>query len=402
MLQYGYFEDPLKFEFEANVVEVRRLGEGRFGVVLDETYFYPTGGGQEYDTGTLGDVPVVDVWRDETTSVVVHVVEEELLPGRVLAKIDADRRRRHMQHHSAQHLLSACFSRLLDLETLSAHVNGYTPSSIDLPERELSSDQLAQVESLANEIVLQNLGIKTYFVEQDQARAVPLRRPAKVQGDVRVVEIEGFDWSACGGTHCLSTGMIGLVKIFKTERQNKKLRVHFIAGAQTAEYYQALHEQVSGLAEELSIHWADLAETVRAQSEMLKGVQRDLRALRKEHLGSEAEELARVAQTVGDYRLVAESFEDRSVDELQGLAKALMGKESLIAALATFDGGKLAVVVACSMGVEVHAGELIKKILDPVGGRGGGGPQMAQGGGSVSREEFDALMRDIGLWILDF
>ena len=393
--QYRYFDDPLKFEFEATVVEVQPLEKGLFGVILDETFFYPTGGGQEFDRGVLGDVPLVDVRRDEATSVVVHVVETELPLGPVQAAIDGERRKRHMQHHSAQHLVSACFTKLFDLETLSAHISGYTPSSIDLPETILGDDKLNQVEALVNEIVLENRGIKTYFVEQDQVRAVPLRRPPKVQGDVRVVEIEGFDWSACGGTHCLSTGMMGLVKIIKTERQNKKTRVYFMAGTQAMEYFRGLHEQVSALAESMSIHRDDLAETVRAQAEALKSAQRELRALGKERLGIEAETIAAGSESVGAYGLVVESFDDRPVDELQGLAKSLMEKEGLVAVLATFDGEKMGLVVACSGGVGVHAGELIKKILDPLGGRGGGSPQMARGGGNVSREEFNTLIKGV-------
>ena len=386
--QYRYFDDPLRVEFEAEVVEVRSLEDGRFGVILDETYFYPTGGGQQFDGGVLGEFSVVDVWRDETTSQVVHVVERELPPGLVLAKIDGQRRLLHMQHHSAQHLVSGAFTKLLNLETLSAHVSGYTPSSIDLPETDLSKDAIARVENFANNIVFENRKIKNYFVGQDQLGALPLRRPPKVAGDVRVVEIEGFDWSACGGTHCLSTGMIGLVKIIKTERQNKKTRVYFMAGAQALDYFQQLHEQVSGLAEQMSIHWGNLADTVRTQAESLKATQSELRALRRENLGAEAKSLTEAAQKVGEYGLVARSFDARPVDELQTLAKSLMEEAGLVAVLATFDGQKAALVVACSGDVDVHAGELIKKILEPVGGKGGGSQQMARGGGIFSRDEF--------------
>jgi len=397
--QYRYFENPLKFEFDAQVVETQLLEDGRFGVILDQTYFYPTGGGQESDRGVLGDVPVVDVRRDEATSSVIHVVESELLPppGPVLAKIDGRRRLRHMQHHSAQHLLSACFTNLFDLETLSAHISGDSPSSIDLPETVFDAAKLAEVEALANEIVFENREVKTYIVEQEQAQTVPLRRPPKVEGDVRVVEIDGFDYSACGGTHCLSTGMIGLVKIIKTERQNRKTRLYFMAGAQALEYFQAVHEAVSALAEELSIHWGDLVGTVRGQAEELKQAQRDLRTLRKERIAFEAEELAAAAKPVGDYGLVMESYEARPVDELQALAKLLMGKQSLIAALATYDGEKTAVVVACSEDVDIRAGELIKNILAPIDGRGGGGPQLAQGGGSATREQFQAIFDQLGV-----
>ena len=400
--QYRYFEDPLKFEFEAQILEAEMLEDGRYGVILEQTYFYPTGGGQEHDRGVLGDVPVVDVRRDEATARVIHVVESELPLGPVLAKIDGRRRLRHMQHHSAQHLLSACVAALFDLETLSAHISGDSPSSIDLPETVFDAARLAEVEALANEVVFENLEVKTYFVEQEQAQAVPLRRPPKVEGDVRVVEIDGFDYSACGGTHCLSTGMIGLVKIIKTERQNKKTRLYFMAGGQALECFQAVHEAVSTLAEELSIHWGDLVGTVRGQAEELKQAQRDLRTLHSERIAFEAQELAVTVKPVGDYGLVLGSYEARPVDELQALSKHLIEKQSLIAVLATFDGEKIAVVVACSEGVDIRAGELIKKILSPIDGRGGGGPQLAQGGGSATREQFQAIFDGLILSIKNF
>lgn len=389
--QYAYFEDPLLLEFEANIIEIQPVEDGCFSVILDRTYFYPSGGGQEHDLGTLGDANVLDVQRDESTSSVIHIVDSELSPGMIAAKIDSDRRYRHMQHHSAQHLLSACFQQQFELETLSANINGYSPSTIDIPEIPVTDEMLTQVENRASQIIFQNLGIKTYFVEQEQLPTMPLRRPPKVQGQVRVVEIDGFDYSACGGTHCLSTGMIGAIKILKSEHLSKRTRIHFIAGFQARDYFQKIHAAVSTLAEEMSIHRDDLVEAVRKQAEALKLAQRELRAITKLRMAAEVEALFAAAAEAGPYRLVTAKFKDRPGGELQALAKAFMEREACIAVLASLSGEKLTLIVSCAAGVDVHAGNLLRSILEPLGARGGGGPQMAQGGGEISPTQFEHI-----------
>jgi len=389
--QYAYFDDPLLLEFMAKVVEVQPIDGDRFSVILDQTYFYPTGGGQEHDLGTLGQANVLDVQREESTSRVLHIVDAALLPEVIAGKIAVDRRHRHMQHHSAQHLLSGCFQQLFDQETLSANINGYSPSTIDLPETSLTREMLQQVEHRASEIIFANLGIKTYFVEQEQLQTVPLRRPPKVQGEVRVVEIDGFDYSACGGTHCLVTGMIGSLKILKSENLSKRTRIHFIAGYQARDYFQKAHNTVSSLADEMSIHSDDLVETVRKQADTLRQAQRELRALSKLRIAAEVDTKLAEAIEVGSYRLASGKFEDRPGDDLQSLAKAFMEQESCIAVLASRSGEKLTLIVSCAKGVDVHAGNLLKSILEPLGARGGGGPQMAQGGGKISAEQFEHI-----------
>ncbi len=393
--QFAYFDDPMLLSFQAQVEDVEPLDGGRYAVSLDQTYFYPTGGGQEFDTGKLGDQKVVDVWRDESTGRVVHVLDGHMSPGPVQAQIDADRRYRHMQHHTAQHLLSACFQRLFDLETLSANINGYSPSTIDLPETRLTPEMFAEVEYLAGEIIFQNLEVKTTFVEQEQLQTVPLRRPPKVEGEVRVVEIDGFDYSACGGTHCLQTGMIGVLIILKSEHLSQRTRIHFIAGFQAVGYFQETHRSVSTLAEEMSIHSTDLVETVRKQTEDLKQAQRQLRALDKLRIANEVDEMVGASVEVGGYRLVCGIYQDRPAADLQSLAKALREGESVIAVLAARSGEKLTLIVACSDDVSVHAGKTLKAILEPLGARGGGGQQMAQGGGKISPEQFEHLLEGV-------
>ena len=390
--QYAYFDDPLKLEFDAQIIETRDLGEGRWGIILDQTYFYPTGGGQAHDTGLLGETRVLDVWRDGTTSQVVHVVGSELAPGRIHAEINPERRQRHMQHHTAQHLLSACFAALYGLETLSSSIHGDTPSTLDLPDTPLTLEQLTAVENLAHEKIFANLGVKTYFVEQDQRQSVPFRRPPKVDGEVRVVEIAGFDYSACGATHCLSTGMIGMLKIVKTERQNQKNRVHFVAGIQGLAYFQAVQGVVDNLTEQSSAHFAELPEFFARQADTLKSTQKELADLKTVMLSIEAERLLRSAQLRDGLRWVIAAFDDRPASDLQILAKTLRAELGVVSVLVTCPGEKLAMLVACADDVKtVHAGDLLKEFLQPVGGRGGGSAQMAQGGGVVSPGQYQAL-----------
>jgi alanyl-tRNA synthetase len=243
-----YFTDPYCFEFEAQLIEQIPLSDGRFGVILERSYFYPTGGGQEHDLGWLDEERVVDVYKDEGRHLTVHVVERRLAEGRLQARIDAERRLRHMEHHTAQHLLSYCFVELLGLETVSANINGDTPSTLDLTNSEPTLTELTQVERRANQLIRSDLIVKTYFVSPQQVNAIPLRKPPKVSEDIRIVEIEGLDFSACGGTHVARTGGIGVVKILRAERLKEKTRIHFVAGSRAFELFQSSYVIVAGLA----------------------------------------------------------------------------------------------------------------------------------------------------------
>jgi alanyl-tRNA synthetase len=212
-----------------------------------------------------------------------------------------------------------------------------------------------------------------------------------------VVEIDGFDYSACGGTHCPTTSMVGVVKIVKVERQNQKTRIHFVAGLQAVAYLHELHSIVTTLAEGLSLPPHDLIEMVPRLAEELKSAQKALEKLRLKYIAVEAEEMAAQAETIGSYRVIKGIFENRAVSELQALAKAFVLMPSVVALLGTFGGAKCSLVVACGQGVEHKAGDLIKQLLAPVDGRGGGNSQLAQGGGSATQEQFEQIFADIEL-----
>jgi alanyl-tRNA synthetase len=388
--QLLYLDDVNTLNFEAIICKKIVLPDGRAGVILDRTYFYPTGGGQEHDTGTLGDIRVLEVLKDETQpeTVVIHVIDGELPAGPVTGKIDAERRLRHMQHHTAQHLLSQCFIRLFEIESISSNINGYTPSTLDLAVKSLSRDQLDQIEDLANRVVFENRTVRTYFVTPEQLRSLPLRKPPKVSEDIRIVEIDGYDYTPCGGTHCISTGQIGIVKIIKAERQRDLARISFIAGLQALQYFREYQETVLGIAGQMSIHPQETYASVQRLTEQLKLSQREVQMLRQERLGFEALELAEKGEAYGSWRGVVAAFENRPIPELRSLAEKLKSIPSLVAVLTNFDGQKLSLMVTCAEETGLAARDLLTRLLVPCGGRGGGDRHIAQGGGLATIDQF--------------
>ena len=395
--QLLYQKDPTVLEFEATVVDMLTLPDRRKGIVLDQTYFYPTGGGQEYDTGQIGSARVVEVFKADANSPSVHVVDGEVILGPVKAFINSERRLRHTQHHTAQHLLTQCLLRQTGYETVSANINGYSPSTLDLIGTQINKSDLEQAESLANRIIYENHLVKTYFVTPDELKSIPLRRPPKVTENIRIVEIDGYDYSPCGGTHVLQTGSIGLVKVLKAERQNDRLRIYFIAGLQAMEIFSQMYDLFSSLANQMSISWQDIPEVVSKQADQLNNLQKDFQALRQASIKYEAHELVEKAEEYAGIRLLRASFEGRPVNELRMMAEELKQIPDLVAFLATYDGQKASLVVICGEASGKDARQLLTNKLALIGGKGGGDPRLAQGGGVVTADQYRFFLQQVNL-----
>jgi alanyl-tRNA synthetase len=395
--QLLYQQDPAILEFEAQVVESIILPDGRTGVVLDRTYFYPTGGGQEHDTGALGGARVVDVFKDEDHSRLIHVVEGEVGWGAVKACIDAERRLRHMQHHTGQHLLTQCILRQTGYETVSANINGYSPSTLDIVATQINKSDLDQAELMANQIIYQDRPVKTYFVSPEELKSIPLRRPPRVTENIRIVEIDSYDYSPCGGTHVLHTGSIGLVKVLRAERQNDKLRVYFIAGLQAMQVFHQMYDSFAGLANKMSISWQDLPEVVSKQSEQLGELHKELQSLRQAGVRYEARDLAAAAEESGGIKLVRVCFDARPMAELRLLGEEFKRMADVVAYLASYDGQKVSLIVICGEGTGQDARQLLTTQLAQIGGRGGGDAKLAQGGGVAREDQLRTFLQQVGL-----
>ena len=238
-----YYTDSFVYEFEADVVEIlapSSAGSPR-AVILDRTAFYPTSGGQVFDTGWIaplnavnesGRARVIEVAEREDGTV-LHFLEATapIAKGsRIRGLIDADRRRDHMQQHSGQHVLSAAFVRLFDMGTVSFHM-GNEYCSIDLDTASLTPEQVEAAEHLANEVILEERPVKIRFVTREEASGLGLRKlPPGDKHELRLIDIHNFDLTACGGTHVRGTGQIGCILLRKTERVRQGMRVEFVCG----------------------------------------------------------------------------------------------------------------------------------------------------------------------------
>lgn len=393
-----YYDDPHTLEFEAEVRQLVTLPDGRLGVILDHSYFYPTSGGQEHDTGWLGPARVIDVFKDpadELHGPTIHVVDRELAPGPLQARIDPQRRLAHMQHHTAQHLLTQCFVRAAGLDTLSANINGDSPSTLDLNGGP-SKPQVEQAERLANQTVYADLPVKTYFVNPEEIARLPLRKPPAVNENIRIIEIDGYDFSACGGTHVARTGSIGLVKVTRVERLKDKTRIHFVAGEQALDLFRACFDSVTALSAQMSLHPNELTGAVERQGEQLRAAQKELQALRLKLIPLEAQELLAAAPENDGQRLVRAKFEGRPAGDLRLLAAEFKAIPGVAALLASYEGGKLSLVTVCGPGSRHNAQDTLRRLLAPLNGRGGGDAALAQGGIPATPEQWQQFLEDIG------
>jgi alanyl-tRNA synthetase len=236
MSQRLYYQDSFLYDFDAEVREV--IDGPRPALILDRTAFYPTSGGQVFDTGWItsdanAKLRVTEV-ADSEDGRVIHYLEaptKDMKPGsRVRGQIDASRRRDHMQQHSGQHLLSAAFVRLYNIPTVSFHMAD-DHCSIDLDTPGLTKEQIESAERLANEIILENRGVDIRFATRDEAGKLGLRKlPPAERDELRLIDIRDFDLTACGGTHVAQTGQIASILVRKAEKVRQGWRVEFVAG----------------------------------------------------------------------------------------------------------------------------------------------------------------------------
>ncbi len=386
----AYYADAYTTRFQADVVEAAEV-DGRPAVRLSSTYFYPTSGGQPHDTGQLrqGDrlARVLDVIVREADDAVLHLLDAPLRLGQVTAELDWPRRFDHMQHHTGQHILSQAFIRAAEAETIGFHLSRQSVT-IDLDRADLSSDEVRAAESLANEVIEQNRTVRARQVALAEAATLPLRkRPPGRDGLLRLVDIDGFDLTACGGTHVAGTAEVGLIKVLKTERRGAATRVEFVCGGRAIADYRLKHDVTQQLSAALTTGVNDLAPALARLQEEARQLRLDWKRERSARLALEAGQLLDAAETIGGARVVCRVFAGRQVDELRQLATAITAGGAV--ALLGLAGERAQLVFGrpTEGPAFAHMGELIRPALAALGdARGGGGPAAAQGGGPPGDE----------------
>lgn len=374
-----YYENARETAFEAGVLE-RRQVKDRPAVILDRTCFYPTSGGQPNDLGTLNGITVCDVVEDGHE--VVHIIEKPIEDERVVGEIDWTRRYDHMQQHTGQHILSGAFIKVVEAQTVSFHM-GEEMSTLDIDRSPGTPEEWDAVEHQVNGVISRNLPVRSYRIEPDRVDGLNLRGVPDRSGSLRIVDIEGWDRTACGGTHCASTAEVGGVQIIS--RRPKRVhgglyRVEFLCGRRAMTDYAGKITLISELTDVLGVGEAELHSTVIRLLDDRKQAERALVEAQERLLDVEATELVHDGEDVNDLRLIARVFPGRDQEELRKLAQRLVQQATCVALLG---GGstKPQLVFARSESLAYHMGELMRGATDLIGGRGGGRPEMAMGGG---------------------
>lgn len=386
-----YYDNSHLTEFDAQVVDVTERVSGWTAVVLDRTAFYPTGGGQPSDTGTLNGSRVVECIDDGEN--VLHIVQgtTPAVGTRVSGRIDWSRRLDHMQQHTGQHILSQAFITLFKAPTKSFRVLDEA-CEIDIDLSNPTNETIERAVELANNVVWEDRQITIRNVTAKEAAALPLRKDAAREGELRLIEIEGFDLTPCGGTHAFRTGEVGMIAVRSWERAKGMTRIEFVAGMRALTDYRRANKSSREIAALFSTSREDAPALALNMFEENKNLHRRVRVLEETAAGVEAERIVSEHQSQEDgTRLIVRTFADRDSESLKKLAQALTAHPGTIALLFATDKEMTRMVFARSANASGDMNQLMRLACELLEGRGGGKPELAQGGGKNTQRIDEAI-----------
>lgn len=374
-----YYQDSHMKSFTARVEECREI-DGKWAVVLDNTAFYPEGGGQAADRGTLGHVKVLDVQEKEGQ--IIHYCDAPVCVGaEVTGKIDWDRRFDLMQQHSGEHILSGIIHSRFGYHNVGFHMGADTVT-IDF-DGMIPPEDMKGLEWAANEAIWKNLPIKTWFASPEELEILPYRSKRKLEGVVRLVEVPGYDLCACCGTHVKSTGEIGQVKILSWEKFHQGVRMEIVCGKRALFYFSALTEQNRQVSQAFSAKPLETGAAARKVQEEMDAMKFRCAGLENKLFDLEAQSFA----GAGDVVLVREGLSPDGLRRLADKVGALCGGRCIVLTGADGEGYKYAI---CHQGGDLR--EFVKQWNGSLHGRGGGKPNFVQGSVSAAMEEIQAFL----------
>ena len=383
-----YYDNAYLTEFDAQVLECRPAGDA-FEVLLDQSAFYPTSGGQPFDTGTLGEARVLDV--NVVEGEVIHSIDRPLTVGEtVRGVIDWPRRFDHMQQHAGDHMIASALHRLMGGVTIGLHISADV-STIDVAmpggATRISDEDIRRIEQDVNERIQKDVPIRCWFPEAAELTALPLRKQPTVDEHVRIVAIGEDEMVACGGTHPATAGQLGLVKIVSVAPARGKMRVAFLAGQRALTDYTRCFDAAHSAASALSTGVEGLTAAVATLQERLRQAEYDLNRLRREQLLASAPAMLAEAETLPDGTRLIARFVEADAALLRDLASRLIETPGVIALLGAMNGDTAMYVFGRAKDVAADMGALLRQAAATHGGKGGGRPDFAQGGGAPAMLE---------------
>jgi alanyl-tRNA synthetase len=380
MTRLIYLEDPTCLACDVQIMKCDPHPEG-FALILDQTPFYPEGGGQPGDTGRIGDAVVINVVTSPDKEV-LHIVDKALSPGSTRASVDVERRSDHTQQHAAQHLLSACLLELCEAATIGFHMSElYT--SIDL-DKKVDQDALERAVLMANEGIRSALPIEALYPDEATLQSLPLRKIPKVEENIRVIRIGDLDYSPCGGTHPDTTAAIGCLMITRFENYKAGTRVEFVAGERAIRDMLRKNAALTQLSQCLAIPVSDIVKGVEKLLTNQSKLEKELRQAKAALLELEAEKLVSEIERSDEHQLI-KILQGKDMSDLRvlssGALKAMPDAVVILASTGT-DGSQAQLLCARGDNLpKLDIREVFKPAIALLEGRGGGNATVAQGGG---------------------
>lgn len=368
--------------FDAHVLSCEELDGEKYAVVLDSTAFFPNEGGQACDTGVIGGAEVISV--DEKDGIIVHTVNKVIKAGeKVRGEIDFEIRFRKMQNHTAEHIISGIINRLFGYSNVGFHLgDGYMTADFD---GELSEEDIARVESLANRAVFECRPIRAYYPTTDELKTLEYRSKLDFYENVRIVDIEGVDKCACCAPHVENTGEVGLVKIVDAIRYKGGMRLTMLAGYDALADYRARQEQAKRISMAISAKQSEVAEGVDRLLDEMSALKGKISSLKREILSYKLEKLQKTDENIVIFE------EDGDMLALRNFVNEAVKKTDKICACFSGNDESGYKYIIASERIPLRA--MSKEISAALGGKGGGSDAMIQGSCTATRERIEEFFR---------
>ncbi len=375
-----YYDSPYENEFTARILQREKTKHGT-AVVLDRTLFYPEGGGQPSDLGTLGGAEVTEVKKRDGE--IWHFLKgepEERADGTAAGSLDWGHRYDFMQQHTGQHLLSAVMYRRYGYETMSVHLGGEY-ITIEVEADSITREVIEGFEDEAASLIARNLPVQAYWVAEEKAGKLDLRREPKVSGNIRIVQVDDYDAVACGGVHTAATGEVKLVKHIDTERIRGRQRLYWKVGDRAVRDYRLRTRVTAELSDLFSVPPEQLTERARGTVDELTALRREKAAYEERVASLEVTRLVEAAERVGEFRVAFGEFHGESKEFLRRLAEAVKEEQRCLLAAVNYGEKGMQWVIAAGPGSEIDFNRHRVNLLEPIAGKGGGKTPVWQGVG---------------------
>ena len=388
-----FYKNQYLKEFEAKVIEVKEV-ENKYHIILDRTAFFPGGGGQQCDLGEIDGKEVLDVY--EKNKEIYHVVSEEIKVGSiVLCKIDWDRREDGMHQHLGQHVLSGCFFKLFNANTVSIHL-GKEISTVDIIGQ-LDEEKVRKAENLANEVIRKGLEVNFLVPSEEELETMNLRRDLpNTEDDIRVVKIGDLDINACCGVHPSKTSDLRMIKIKKLEKNKGNTRIEFLAGQRAVNDSLNKDRVIRNICNYLSSNEDEALNGIKNLKDSLEEIKSEKKKLEEELLGYEVNSLLESKNDTN--KIIHKVFTDKAVEYVKKLANKLSEKDNVICLFAIKNKEKANIILSSSKNIKnINMGHVFKEFASIINGKGGGSKTLAQGVGDIDKlEEFlNAIVKEL-------